>query len=117
MNYYGLEVKIDTRRNTKEFEKTHTLIQSMILDKLSDSNNFNCAICNNNLTSEFNIAYRVFKKEKKVVAHPVHKNCIKEGNNFFNTSNFNKGYTDVSKTDYCDMIKLMEVLKDIDKNI
>lgn len=115
MDYYGLEIKIDARRNEEEFKKTDTLIHSMIYEKLSNSHNIRCALCNNNLKTDYRIAYRVFKNEKKVVAHPVHRNCIKEENNFFNSNNINSEYADVSKTDYCNMIRIVEVLKDLDK--
>lgn len=117
MDYYGLEIKIDARKNEEEFKNTDTLIHSMICEKLSNSHNIRCAICNNNLNTDYRIAYRIFKEEKKVVAHPVHINCIKEENNFFNLNNINSEYTDVSKTDYCDMLKTIEVLKNLDKKM
>lgn len=117
MNYYALEIKADARKNKAEFEKTDILIHSMISEKLSNSHNIKCAICNNDLKFEYRIAYRVFKNEKKVVAHPVHKNCIKDENNFFDSNNLNSEYADVSKTDYFDMLRMIEVLKDLDKKM
>lgn len=117
MDYFGLEIKVDARKNKDEFEKTSILVNSMISEKLSNSNKFKCAICNYKLNTEYNVAYRVFKDKKLVIAHPVHKNCIKEEGNLFNTNNINSEYTDVSKTDYCDMLRNIEVLKDLDKKM
>lgn len=116
MNYYGLEVTIEGRRNKTEFNETDKLITSMVADKFKNGEKIKCAICGNELDSNYRIAYRVFKDgTKKVIAHPVHKNCLKEEDNMFTiTSNYDK-YSDLSKTDYLNTLKLLDVLKSLDK--